>query len=332
MNGLSPPATPLLEVRDLVRHFRVGTRKLFGKRKTVRAVDGVSFELGTGETLGLVGESGCGKSTTGRLVLGIDRPSAGEVRFSGRPTSGLPIADWRRLRCEMQMVFQDPYGALDPRIPAAAQIREPLDIHGIGDSGERKAKVEEMFDAVQLSRPLRERYPHELSGGQQQRVVIARALILRPKLLVCDEPVSALDVSVQAQIVNLLAALQKQFGLAYLFISHDLGIVRHICRRVAVMYLGEIVETADRKDLFDRPIHPYSQSLISAIPVPDPNAPRKRVLLKGDPPSPMNLPTGCRFHTRCPFAEPVCSERKPPLRAVGPRRTAACHFAERWMS
>ena len=324
--------TPLLEVRDLVRHFRIGARKLFAKRKTVRAVDGVSFELHPGETLGLVGESGCGKSTTGRLVLGIDRPSAGEVRFDGRPVEGLTIRDWRRLRCDMQMVFQDPYGALDPRITAAAQIREPLDIHGIGSPRERDASVQEMLDAVKLPQPLRDRYPHELSGGQQQRVVIARALILRPKLLVCDEPVSALDVSVQAQIVNLLASLQKQFGLAYLFISHDLGIVRHICRRVAVMYLGEIVETADRKDLFDRPIHPYTQSLISAIPVPDPNVARKRILLKGDPPSPMNLPTGCRFHTRCPFAEPVCAERKPALREAGPRRTAACHFAERWMS
>jgi oligopeptide/dipeptide ABC transporter ATP-binding protein len=327
-----PSATPLLEVRNLVRHFRVGARKLFGKQETVRAVDGVSFDLQSGETLGLVGESGCGKSTTGRLVLGIDRPSTGEVRFRGQRVEGLSIGDWRRLRREMQMVFQDPYGALDPRIPAAAQIREPLDIHGIGDSAERESRVQDMLDAVKLPRPLRDRYPHELSGGQQQRVVIARALILRPKLLVCDEPVSALDVSVQAQVVNLLASLQKQLGLAYLFISHDLGIVRHICQRVAVMYLGEIVETADRKELFDRPVHPYSQSLISAIPVPDPNAGRRRILLKGDPPSPMNLPTGCRFHTRCPFAEPICAEQKPALRAVGNRRTAACHFAERWMS
>jgi oligopeptide/dipeptide ABC transporter ATP-binding protein len=330
MTGAS--GTPLLEVRNLVRHFRIGARKLFAERKTVRAVDGVSFELRAGETLGLVGESGCGKSTTGRLVLGIDRPSAGEVRFEGRPVEGLAVREWRRLRCEMQMVFQDPYGALDPRIPAAAQIREPLDIHGAGEARERETRVQDMLDAVKLPRPLRDRYPHELSGGQQQRVVIARALILRPKLLVCDEPVSALDVSVQAQVVNLLASLQKQLGLAYLFISHDLGIVRHICQRVAVMYLGEIVETADRKDLFDRPIHPYSQSLISAIPVPDPNAARKRILLKGDPPSPMNLPTGCRFHTRCPFAEPICAEQKPALRAVGSRRAAACHFAERWMS
>jgi oligopeptide/dipeptide ABC transporter ATP-binding protein len=332
MSGAAAAAVPLLEVRDLVRHFRIGARTPFGKRATVRAVDGVSFQLDAGETLGLVGESGCGKSTTGRLALGIDRPTSGDVRFEGRPLEGLSVEAWRRLRCDMQMVFQDPYGALDPRIPVAEQIREPLDIHGVGTAVERKARVDEMLEAVRLPRPLRERYPHELSGGQQQRVVIARALVLRPKLLVCDEPVSALDVSVQAQVVNLLASLQKRLALAYLFISHDLKIVRHICQRVAVMYLGEVVETADRRDLFDGPIHPYSQSLISAIPVPDPSARRERILLKGDPPSPIDVPTGCRFHTRCPFAEAVCTERKPALRAFGPRRLAACHFAERWAS
>jgi oligopeptide/dipeptide ABC transporter ATP-binding protein len=323
---------PLLEVRDLVRHFRIGARALFGRPKTVRAVDGVSFRLDAGETLGLVGESGCGKSTTGRLVLGIDRPTSGEIRFDGRSVDRLPVKDWRRIRCDMQMVFQDPYGALDPRISAARQIREPLDIHGIGTPEERNAQVDDMLDAVRLPRPLRDRYPHELSGGQQQRVVIARALVLRPKLLVCDEPVSALDVSVQAQVVNLLASLQRQFGMAYLFISHDLKIVRHICRRVAVMYLGEIIETADRKELFDRPAHPYTQSLISAIPVPDPTVSRARILLKGDPPSPIRMPSGCRFHTRCPFAEAICAEQKPVLREVGPRHHAACHFTERWMS
>ncbi len=325
-------ATPLLAVKDLVRHFRIGARKLFGRRAVLRAVDGVSFDLHAGETLGLVGESGCGKSTTGRLALGMDQPTSGEVRFAGRSLAGLPVDEWRRLRCDMQMIFQDPFGALDPRIAAATQIREPLDIHGIGNAAERKARVDDALDAVRLPRPLRDRYPHELSGGQQQRVVIARALVLRPKLLVCDEPVSALDVSVQAQVVNLMASLQKELGLAYLFISHDLGIVRHICQRVAVMYLGEIVETASRKDLFDRPVHPYSQSLISAIPVPDPKAARNRILLKGDPPSPINAPSGCRFHTRCPFAEPVCGQDKPALRPVGDGRSAACHFAERWMS
>jgi oligopeptide/dipeptide ABC transporter ATP-binding protein len=323
---------PLLEVRDLVRHFRIGAQALFRRPETVRAVDGVSFRLDAGETLGIVGESGCGKSTTGRLVLGIDRPTSGEIRFDGRSVDRLPIKDWRRMRCDMQMIFQDPYGALDPRISVARQIREPLDIHGIGTPEERNAQVDDMFDAVRLPQPLRDRYPHELSGGQQQRVVIARALVLRPKLLVCDEPVSALDVSVQAQVVNLLASLQRQFGMAYLFISHDLKIVRHICRRVAVMYLGEIIETADRKELFDRPDHPYTQSLISAIPVPDPTVSRTRILLKGDPPSPIRMPSGCRFHTRCPFAESICAERKPALREVGPRHHAACHFAERWLS
>ncbi|MEM9683024.1 MAG: ATP-binding cassette domain-containing protein, partial [Pseudomonadota bacterium] len=259
----SSEATPLLEVRNLVRHFRAGGRRLFGKSQTVHAVDGVNFHLHDGETLGLVGESGCGKSTTGKLVIGIDTPTSGEVLFQNRPVANLKIDDWRKLRCDIQMIFQDPSGSLDPRIAIGTQIREPLDIHGIGSPAERDAKVDEMLKAVNLPEAARDRFPHELSGGQQQRVVIARALMLEPKLIVCDEPVSALDVSVQAQVVNLLSALQKRLGLAYLFISHDLGIVRHICQRVAVMYLGEIVETADRFALFNRPLHPYSQSLIA---------------------------------------------------------------------
>lgn len=331
MSEVSATRAPLLEVRHLVRHFRVGGHRLFGKRQTVHAVDGVSFSICEGETLGLVGESGCGKSTTGRLVLGIDTPSGGEVRFEARSIADLSVTEWRKIRCDMQMVFQDPNGALDPRISVGDQIREPLDIHAIGTPASRDKAVNEMLDAVNLPRVARDRFPHELSGGQQQRVVIARALVLRPKLIVCDEPVSALDVSVQAQVVNLLAALQKQFGLAYLFISHDLGIVRHICRRVAVMYLGEIVESGDRDTLFNNPIHPYTQSLISAIPIPDPEICRDRILLKGDPPSPINVPDGCRFHTRCPFAEPICAKEKPALREFSSERTAACHFAERWL-
>ena len=323
---------PLMEVRDLVRHFRLGRNTLFGKPALVRAVDGISLHLNAGETLGIVGESGCGKSTTGRLVLGIDEPTAGEVRFEGQSLGDLSIQEWRRQRCDMQMIFQDPYGALDPRMSVAQQIKEPLDIHEIGTDTERQSQVDEMLDAVGLPRAVRDRFPHELSGGQQQRVVIARALVLRPKLIVCDEPVSALDVSVQAQVVNLLATLQQQLQLSYLFISHDLGIVRHICERVAVMYLGRIVETAARHDLFDRPLHPYSRALISAIPIPDPEITHDRLILEGDPPSPVDIPRGCRFHTRCPFAEAACREEEPPLRAMGPGRNVACHFAERWAS
>lgn len=332
MSETSDVDEPLLEVRNLVRHFRIGGRKLFGKRQTVHAVDDISFTIQPGETLGLVGESGCGKSTTGRLVLGIDRPTSGDVRFGARSIADLSVTEWRKLRCEMQMVFQDPNGALDPRISVGNQIREPLDIHRIGRSESRDVKVDEMLEAVKLPREARDRFPHELSGGQQQRVVIARALVLRPRLIVCDEPVSALDVSVQAQVVNLLASLQKKFGLAYLFISHDLGIVRHICQRVTVMYLGQIVETASRDALFGNPIHPYTRSLISAIPIPDPEVQRDRILLKSDPPSPINVPSGCRFHTRCPYAEPVCSQEMPTLRIFNGDHAAACHFAERWLA
>lgn len=332
MDGNVPANMPLLEVDDLTRHFRVGGGSLFGRTAHVRAVDGVRFELNRGETLGLVGESGCGKSTAGRLVLGIDNPTSGVVRFEGRPLDDLSISEWRRLRCDMQMIFQDPYGSLDPRISIATQIREPLDIHDIGAAADRNTQVDDMLDAVGLPRAVRDRFPHELSGGQQQRVVIARALILQPKLIVCDEPVSALDVSVQAQVVNLLNELQERFNLAYLFISHDLGIVRHICERVAVMYVGQIVEMADRRSLFEQPLHPYSRALISAIPIPDPEATREKLLLQGDPPSPISVPSGCRFHTRCPFAEDKCRTEEPELRDIAPGRTVACHFAERWTS
>ncbi len=331
MTGRTAPGPePVLEVRDLVRHFRLRRKSVFGKPGVIRAVDGLSFDLQPGETLGLVGESGCGKSTAGRLALGIDAPTSGDILFEGRSQKALPIREWRRRRCDMQMIFQDPYGALNPRIAVADQIREPLDIHDIGASDRRDSEVDEMLDAVGLPRPVRDSYPHELSGGQQQRVVIARALMLRPKLIVCDEPVSALDVSVQAQVVNLLDSLQDRFGLSYLFISHDLGIVRHICERVAVMYLGKIVEMADRRTLFGQPLHPYTQALLSAILIPDPDAERNRFILQGDPPSPVNIPSGCRFHTRCPSAEATCRETEPELRPIGEGRTVACHFAERW--
>ena len=318
----------ILEVEDLARYFRLKRRGLFGARETVKAVDGVSFTLKEGETLGLVGESGCGKSTTGRLVLGILPPTAGKVCFSGKDLAQLEDDDWRAVRLDLQMIFQDALSALDPRMTVATQVREPLDIHEVGRMEERNRRVQEMLDAVVLPGGLAHRYPHELSGGQQQRVVIARALILEPRLIVCDEPVSALDVSVQAQVVNLLAELQRRFNVAYLFISHDLSVVRHISHRIGVMYLGRIVEEGKRDDLFDRPRHPYTRALLSAIPVPDPKVKRERLILEGDPPSAIAPPSGCRFHTRCPFAEPVCSERTPELKPVGAYHRVACHLVE----
>ncbi len=320
---------PLLTVEGLVRHFDSGRERLFGGRRKIRAVNDVSFTVRAGETFALVGESGCGKSTTGKLVLGLDRPTAGDVRFDGQSVFGLRPEAWRALRRDMQMIFQDPYGTLDPRQQVAEQVGEPLEIHGIGDAGNRDAEVAAILERVGLSTAVRDRYPHELSGGQQQRVVIARALALQPKFIVCDEPVSALDVSIQAQVVNLLRALQDEMGLTYLFISHDLAIVRHISHRVAVMYLGELVEVADCEDLFAEPLHPYSQALVSAVPIPDPAVRRERIILKGDPPSPSAVPRGCAFHTRCPHAQAVCRETKPPLRPVADgNRLAACHFVD----
>ncbi len=326
---MRPPDAPsdaILEFRNVVRHYGAGRRRFLRKAPVVHAVNGVSFSLRAGETIGLVGESGCGKSTLARLALGIDAPTDGEILFQGRSLSGLPAREWRSLRRSMQMIFQDPSSALDPRMTVGDQIREPLVIHALGDDEERRAIVDAMIDAVGLPRDLMSRFPHELSGGQQQRVVIARALVLRPTLLVCDEPISALDVSVQAQVVNLLRDLQRQLSLTYLFISHDLAIVRHICDRIAVMYLGEIVELADRDALFDRPQHPYTQALISAIPIPDPTARRQRHLLRGDPPNAIKLPSGCRFHTRCPLAEPSCRVERPPLVEIAPGHRAACRL------
>jgi oligopeptide/dipeptide ABC transporter ATP-binding protein len=321
----TPP--PLLEVDGLVRHYAPPRRRRLAPAAPVRAVDGVSFHIHAGETLSLVGESGCGKTTTGRLVLGMERATAGSVRFAGREVGALPAREWRVLRREMQMVFQDPLGALDPRMSVGRQIAEPLDIHGMGDAAGRAAAVAVMLHAVGLAPEIAQRYPHELSGGQQQRVVIARALILEPRLVVCDEPVSALDVSVQAQVVNLLARLQRERGLAYLFISHDLKVVRHLSHRVAVMYLGEIVEIAPREALFERPLHPYTQALIAAVPAPDPRRRGRRRTVRGDPPSPVDPPAGCRFHPRCPHAADRCRREPPPLAGHGEGRFAACHFA-----
>ncbi|HYH42571.1 MAG TPA: oligopeptide/dipeptide ABC transporter ATP-binding protein [Burkholderiales bacterium] len=320
---------PLLEVRNLVRHFRQEREKLFAPPAWVHAVDGVSFDIAGAETLALVGESGCGKTTVGRLVLGLDAPTSGDVLFQGRAVTALAPREWRAQRQALQMVFQDPLGALDPRMTVAQQVREPLEIHGIGAAAKRSEAVNEMLSAVGLSTDFARRYPHELSGGQQQRVNVARALIMNPRLIVCDEPVSALDVSVQAQVVNLLASLQHERGVAYLFISHDLKVVRHLAHRVAVMYLGQIVELAARETLFQRPLHPYTQALIAAVPVPDPDQRRGRALVHGDPPSPLAPPPGCRFHTRCPLAEPICRERTPALEALPDGHRVACHVALR---
>jgi len=322
---------PLLDVRDLSRSFRLARPWPWAPAAEVRAVDGVSFDLRAGETLGLVGESGCGKSTTGRLVLDLLAPDSGDVRIDGLSLRQLSAQDARGLRRKAQIIFQDAASALNPRLSVGAQIREPLDIHDIGESESRNAAALRMLQAVGLQGDMAGRYPHELSGGQQQRVVIARALILEPKLVVCDEPVSALDVSVQAQVVNLLKDLQREFGVAYLFISHALSVVRHISDRVAVMYLGRIVETAPRDALFDAPRHPYTRALISAIPVPDPRLRRERILLAGDPPSAVNPPAGCRFHTRCPFVVEDCKSAVPALLAVNgdAAHQVACHRVER---
>jgi peptide/nickel transport system ATP-binding protein len=319
---------PLLEARALLRHFHVRQKGgWWGRKAILKAVDGVSFSVKKGETLGLVGESGCGKSTTARLLLNIDRPTSGTVMFNGRKISALPPAQWRKLRQRMQYVFQDPLGALDPRMKILEQVVEPLRIHNRAPVSERRDKAAELLRAVDMKSYTFRRYPHELSGGQRQRVVLARALIIEPELLVCDEPVSALDVSIQAQVINLLVELRERMSLTMLFISHDLSVVSHACEHVAVMYLGKIVELAQSDLLFDSPAHPYTQALLSAIPIPEPGLNRKRIFLKGDPPSPIDIPPGCRFHTRCFCAKPVCAERKPEFKPLRDGQEVACHVA-----
>jgi oligopeptide transport system ATP-binding protein len=309
----------LLEVRNLVKHFPVDNSD-----DVVQAVDDVSFNIIGGETLGLVGESGCGKSTVGKCLLRLHEPTSGEVLFEGKDIVGLPNSEMQPLRREMQIIFQDPYASLNPRLSVRSIIAEPLKIHKIGDKASQNAKVEDLLSKVGLDPKYADRYPHEFSGGQRQRIGIARALALNPKLIICDEPVSALDVSVQAQVVNLLQELQDEFGLTYLFISHGLAVVEHISDRVAVMYLGKIVEICDADELYENPLHPYSQALLSAIPIPDPKHKRDRIVLKGDVPTPINPPSGCRFRTRCPIAIEECSRVQPELRELAPGHFAAC--------
>jgi oligopeptide transport system ATP-binding protein len=323
-------AAPLLEVRNLVKHFRV-TSGLFGSRSgLIRAVDGVSFELRRGETLGLVGESGCGKTTTGRCILQLERPTSGEVIFEGRDLTKLGEDELRAVRRKMQVIFQDPYSSLNPRMTVGQIIAEPLAVHGIVTERKSRAqRVREILSHVGLLPQHADRYPHQLSGGQRQRVGIARALAVEPALIICDEPVSALDVSIQAQIINLLEDLQAEFGLTYLFVAHDLSVVRHISDRVAVMYLGKIVEITDRKSLYDVPLHPYTKALLSAVPIPDPvlEARRERVVLGGEVPSPLNPPPGCVFHPRCPIAIDRCRQEVPELREIRAGHRAACVLA-----
>lgn len=318
------PGGPLLEAEGLVRRYAM-RRGMFGRIVEVRAVDGVSLQLERGRTLGLVGESGCGKSTTGRLVLGMETPDAGRVSFDGAVMPPPGSAAWRGLRARMQMVFQDPLGALDRRLSIATQIAEPLDIHGIGGASERGARVEALLRAVGLRPDQGIRYPHELSGGQRQRAVLARALATDPALLVCDEPISALDVSIQAQVMNLLLDLQEEFGTAMLFVSHDLRAVRQVSHRVAVMYLGRIVEEGEPDGVLHEPAHPYSRALVSAI--PHPGRAGQRIVLQGDPPNPADRPAGCAFHPRCPVASQICAREAPVLKPRADGRLVACHVA-----
>ncbi|HEX2888983.1 oligopeptide/dipeptide ABC transporter ATP-binding protein [Vineibacter terrae] len=320
--------TALLEADNISRHFRVrDSGRWFGGGATLKAVDGVSFRLDPGRTLGVVGESGCGKSTTARLALGLLPLSGGAVRFEGEPVRAANDAAWRLLRQRMQLVFQDTMGALDRRIAVGRQILEPLQIHGIGGPDEQRAQAMTLLEAVGLKPHVFDRYPHELSGGQRQRVVLARALILKPRLIACDEPIAALDVSIQAQVINLLLDLQERFKVAYLFISHDLKVVRQVSHEVAVMYLGRIVEQGAPGRLFRQPEHPYTRALVSAIPVASPQRTRQRLLLSGDPPNPVDVPSGCAFHTRCPSATSVCRARTPELRALPDGHRVACHLA-----
>ena len=323
----------LLNVEDLKMHFPIYKGLLKRQIGAVHAVDGISFVVHRGETLGLVGESGCGKSTTGRAILQLYRPTSGKVNFNGSNLIELKGENLRIMRRKMQMIFQDPYASLNPRMSIGEIVGEPLIVHDIATGKEVQERVSHLLELVKLNPAFASRYPHEFSGGQRQRIGIARALALQPSFIVCDEPISALDVSIQSQVINLLQELQQQFSLTYLFIAHDLSMVRHISDRVAVMYLGVVMELTDSNSLYTNPLHPYSQALLSAVPIPDPilEAKRTRTILEGDVPSPVNPPSGCRFRTRCPIAEAVCAELRPEFRELKPGHFVACHFAERFV-
>ncbi len=319
---------PILEVENLTKHFKVGGGLFGGKPLTIRAVDGVSFSVQAGETFGLVGESGCGKTTLGQTIIRLYDPTSGSIRFDGTDISSLSGAKMRPFRRDIQMIFQDPSASLDPRMTVGGIISEPLNIFGVGSRKERQDQVRELLKVVGLNSYFANRYPHEFSGGQRQRIGIARALALNPKLVICDEPVSALDVSIQAQVLNLLKRLQGEFNLTYLFIAHNLAVVAHISDRVGVMYLGKLVEIGEARTITEAPKHPYTKALISAIPLPIPGRQKSRIILEGDVPSPARPPSGCRFHPRCPIARPDCAEVEPQLRPIGADHWVACHYAE----
>ncbi len=321
---------PLVEVKNLKKYF-TKEKGLFAKPQYIKAVDDVSFSIAKGETLGLVGESGCGKSTTGRTIIRLYEPTAGQIIFEGTDIAKLPEKKLMPYRRDMQMIFQDPYASLDSRMTVADIIGEAFDIHKLGSAAEKAEVVATLLDRVGLKREHASRYPHEFSGGQRQRIGIARALAVRPKFIICDEPISALDVSIQAQAVNMLEDLQKELGLTYLFIAHDLSMVKHISNRIGVMYLGKLVELAPSGELYAQPLHPYTQALLSAIPVPDPAKAeeKQRIMLEGEVPSPLNPPSGCRFCTRCQYRMPRCQEEEPQLREVAPGHFAACHLLDR---